>query len=309
MNGSLKGGGRWIRRGEWLETAPGRAVTGAADRLAAAESWLTDRAGMPEKLLRRLQAEDGLRLQGDRLRLKLFPDRDPGVPPVWEQTLDVLFEDDFCLVADKPAGVGIHTDGSGRSGEVTLDGLVAAHYTVTGQAVAVRHVHRLDKDTTGPVLYAKCEFAQLKLDAAMREKAVSRRYAAVVRGRVDAALTVLDSPIGKDRHHSGRRRVSPGGQPAVTRIAEIRHGEAASLVRLELETGRTHQIRVHLSHAGHPLYGDSLYGGPASSGLQRQALHGERLDFVHPWSGETVSSVSPWPADLAALCGRLGLEQ
>lgn len=299
----------WSRRGEWLETTPGRSVTSAGDKAEAARRWLAEAIGMPDKLVSRLAREDGIQLKGDRLRVALFPDREPGIEPVWQE-LDVLYEDDFCLVVHKPSGMAVHPDG-GPGGPVTLNHAVAGHYAASGQSCAVRHIHRLDKETTGPVLYAKNEFAQAVLDEAMRAKAISRRYAAIVRGRVPQSLAVIDQPIGRDRHHASRRRVSPGGQPAVTRIIGREVWPEATLLRLELETGRTHQIRVHLSYAGHPLYGDTLYGGPpaplykGSRVLSRQALHGEALAFIHPWSGEAVELSDPWPEDMLLLCEAL----
>lgn len=298
--GERTGGGAWSRRGDWLEVTPGKIITGAEDTQAAIDKWLLENVGMPDKLHSRLRREGGIQWQGDRLRLALFPRREAGIKPMWGE-LEVLYEDDFCLVAHKPAGVAVHPDGSGVG--ITLDHLVAAHYEFTGEEVAVRHIHRLDKDTTGPVMYAKNEFAQLVLDEAMRDKHISRLYAAIVEGQVPPALKVIDAPIGRDRHHAARRRVSPGGQSAVTRIIarELLHG--GSLVHAQLETGRTHQIRVHLSHMGHPLYGDELYGGPvwSSSAAGRHALHGESLSFRHPWSGELLEVIDPWPEDMLRL--------
>lgn len=296
----ITGGGSFTRRGEWLEVTPGKIITGAQDTQAAIDKWLKETIGMPEKLHERLRREGGIQWKGDRLRLALFPDREAGIEPVWEE-LEVLFEDDFCLVVHKPAGMTVHPDGSGTG--VTLDHLVAAHYAASGEGVAVRHIHRLDKDTTGPVLYAKNEFAQLILDEHMRDKSISRLYAAIAEGTVPPALKVIDAPIGRDRHHSARRRVSPGGQSAVTRILECEPLHGGSLVRVMLETGRTHQIRVHLSHMGHPLYGDELYGGPvwASNAAGRHALHGESLSFRHPWSGEQLEVSDPWPEDMLRL--------
>jgi 23S rRNA pseudouridine1911/1915/1917 synthase len=237
---------------------PGRVVTGAAEREAAIDRWLLETAGMPAKLHARLRREGGIQWKGDRLRLALFPYREAGIEPVWQEA-EVLFEDDFCLVVHKPAGMAVHPDGSGK--EVTLDHIVAGHYAAAGGGVAVRHIHRLDKDTTGPVLYAKNEYAQLALDEDMRAKAVSRLYAAIVEGAVPPELKVIDAPIGRDRHHAARRRVSPGGQTAVTRIVGREALRSGTSLQVELETGRTHQIRVHLSHMGHPLIGDELYGG------------------------------------------------
>ncbi|WP_238652102.1 RluA family pseudouridine synthase [Paenibacillus piscarius] len=311
-SGPFAGGGKWTRRGEWLEAMPGRVITGAADKQAALDAWLLGTAGMPAKLHARLRREDGIQWRGDRLRLALFPHREAGIGAVWQEAgAEVLYEDDFCLVVHKPAGLAVHPDGSGSG--VTLDHLVAAHYEASGGGIAVRHIHRLDKDTTGPVLYAKNEYAQLVLDEEMRGKGVSRIYAAIVAGAVPPELTVIDAPIGRDRHHAARRRVSPGGQEAVTRIIEREALPGGTVVRLELETGRTHQIRVHLSHAGHPLLGDQLYGGPGwrTAGVpdsvpERQALHGEKLVFAHPWTRSPVEVADPWPEDMLLLRERIG---
>ncbi|OMF90632.1 RluA family pseudouridine synthase [Paenibacillus sp. FSL R7-0273] len=284
---------------------PGRALTGAADKEAAIDRWLLETAGMPAKLHARLRREGGIQWRGDRLRLALWPEREAGIEPVWQEA-QVLYEDDFCLVVHKPAGMAVHPDGSGS--DTTLDHLVAGHYAASGGGIPVRHIHRLDKDTTGPVLYAKNEYAQLVLDEDMRSKDISRRYAAIVDGAVPAQLTVIDEPIGRDRHHASRRRVSPGGQPAVTLITGLEVLRGATSLQVELETGRTHQIRVHLSHAGHPLIGDELYGGPRWGLAERgrQALHGEALAFRHPWTRELTVVADPWPEDMLRLRESLG---
>jgi 23S rRNA pseudouridine1911/1915/1917 synthase len=289
--------GSWSRRGEWLELFPGKAIRDSDNRETETLTWLLNAVEMPEKLLRRLKHEKGIQWIGDKLRLVLFPDRPLGIGSIWQE-LEVLFEDDFCLVAHKPAGMTIHPDG--RADEVTLDHIVAAHYEGMGEQVAVRHIHRLDQNTSGPVLYAKNEWAQLKLDEDMRGKEIERKYIAFVQGTVRSDLSVIDLPIGKDRHHAQRRRVSPTGQSALTtvRVEEVYRG--ASLIHLELDTGRTHQIRVHLSHLGHPLLGDTLYGG-SSALITRQALHGEKLCFYHPFTGEFIEIEDPWPADLLDL--------
>ncbi|KWX77783.1 RluA family pseudouridine synthase [Paenibacillus jilunlii] len=266
---------------------PGRVITSAAEPEAAIDKWLLDTAGMPAKLHARLRREGGIQWKGDRLRLALFPYREAGIEPAWQE-LEVLFEDDFCLVVHKPAGMAVHPDGSGT--EVTLDHVVAAHFAASGGGIAVRHIHRLDKDTTGPVLYAKNEYAQLALDEDMRAKAVSRLYAAVVEGIVPPELKVIDAPIGRDRHHAARRRVSPGGQAAVTRIMGREVLRGGTVLKVQLETGRTHQIRVHLSHLGHPLYGDALYGGPPWSAAFQRSLS----------SGPTISE-SAWSTGLGRL--------
>ncbi|WP_348623397.1 RluA family pseudouridine synthase [Paenibacillus peoriae] len=296
--------GGWKRRGPWLEVTPGREITdGEKNNADAVDQWLLNRLELPEKLWRRLRHAKEIELTGDRLRLALFPVINLGITPRWYD-LKVLYEDDFCLVVHKPAGMAVHPDGAVQDGPLTLDHAVASYYEMNGIHAAVRHVHRLDVDTTGPVLYAKNEFALLKLDEQMRAKDIGRRYVALVRGKVPPSLRTLDWPIGKDRHHKQRRRVSPTGQKAVTHIelGEVWGSgpSAVSLVYLTLETGRTHQIRVHLSHAGYPLLGDVLYGGRATD-FGRQALHGERLTFRHPLSGETITVEDAWPDDFQKL--------
>lgn len=289
------------RKGEWLELA----LPAEAGRdEAALAAWLTERFGMPPRLLKELLRDSGVQTAGRRLRLRLFPEREAGFAPWWHP-LDVLYEDDFCLVANKPAGLNVHPDGSG-SGEGTLAGAVAFHYEATGQKAAVRHIHRLDRMTSGPVLYAKNPYAQAKLDEQMRARRIERRYVAAVRGIVQKPRGTIRAPIGRDRHVPGKRRVSPGGLPAVTHYERVETFPAAeaSLVRLRLETGRTHQVRVHLAHIGHPIIGDELYGTPDPR-IGRQALHGETLVFFHPLGGEEVAVRSPLPEDFAQLLDAL----
>ncbi|WP_438347124.1 RluA family pseudouridine synthase [Paenibacillus sp. FA6] len=289
--------GSWSRLGEWLVLIPGKTIRDSDNRETETLAWLLNAVGMPEKLLRRLKHEKGIQWNGDKLRLALFPSRPRGIGSIWQE-IDVLYEDDFCLVIHKPAGMTIHPDG--REGEVTLDHIVAAHYEGMGEEVAVRHIHRLDQHTSGPVLYAKNEWAQLKLDEDMRGKQMERKYIAFVEGTVTSNLSVIDLPIGKDRHHAQRRRISPTGQSARTRVRVEEVYRGASLIHLELDTGRTHQIRVHLSHLGYPLLGDTLYGG-SDALIHRQALHGAKLCFSHPFTGEFIEIEDPWPEDLLDL--------
>ncbi|MEC0126315.1 RluA family pseudouridine synthase [Paenibacillus pabuli] len=297
----------WKRRGEWLELMPGKVVTGSSDRQTAAEQWLLSELQFPEKMLRQLKTNQGIQLAGDRLRLALFASQPIDVEPRWAD-IDVLYEDDFCLVVHKPAGMKLHPDGSRMDQAITLDHAVASYYEMNGIQASVRHVHRLDEDTTGPVLYAKNAFALAKLDEAMRHKDIGRHYVAIADGQISMALNTIDAPIGKDRHHKQRRRVSEGGQDAVTHVEIMEVWERATLVRLTLDTGRTHQIRVHLSYAGHPLVGDELYGGRADI-IRRQALHGETLSFGHPLTGARIEVADPWPLDFLQLAQREGKDQ
>lgn len=255
----------------------------------------------PAALLGKLIRQGGFQVEGERLRLRLFPDEAAEVPAEW-MDLSVLYEDDFCLVVYKPPGMPVHPSVKKETG--TLAHAVASYYEQTGQSCRIRHIHRLDEDTTGPVLYAKNEFAHIVLDADMREKAVRRVYNAVVQGRLSPPSGLIDQPIGRDRHNPKRRRVSPGGEPARTRYATLEQAAYASLLEVKLETGRTHQIRVHMQHLGAPLVGDKLYGGPAGL-FSRQALHGCRLEFRHPWTAlDTIVTADP-PPDFIRLWDQL----
>ncbi len=278
------------RKGEWLELK-------LPETLAAVPlNGLMQLLPIPGKVAGRLISVNGVQRQGKLLRLKLFPEERPEFEPEWME-LNILYEDDYCLVVNKPAGMEVHPSVKDQRG--TLAHKVAAYYDMTNQKCRVRHIHRLDKDTTGPVLYAKNELAHYVFDAAMREKRIERIYAALAEGVIKDAKGVIDAPIGQDRHHSTRRRVSETGDSAVTRYEVIERFADHTLVRLRLETGRTHQIRVHLSHLGHPIAGDGLYGGHRPI-MQRQALHGEKLVWPHPWTGERMTVHAQLPDDFAA---------
>lgn len=290
----------YLRRGEWLELrVPG--VSGDSSTIGEALAPVTP---VPGKVIRKLLQTGGVKQSGDRLLLHLFPNEECGVEPEWAE-FEPLYEDDFCLVANKPAGMPVHPSLPGQTG--TLANVVASYYEQTGQRCRIRHIHRLDDDTTGPVLYAKNETAHIVLDGAMREKAVERIYYAVVSGHLKQPEGRIDAPIGKDRHHGKRRRVSPSGDPARTIYEVLAEAPGVSFVRLRLETGRTHQIRVHMSHIGHPLIGDPLYGGPVRL-FPRQALHGKELIFPHPWTGERIQIEAPLPEDIIGLWNRLSGE-
>ncbi|WP_246131988.1 RluA family pseudouridine synthase [Paenibacillus hemerocallicola] len=279
------------RKGEWWEIKLPEGLAGAPVAV------ILKQLPVPPKLASKWMAANGAVKQGQHLRLKLFPQESPGFPADWAE-LNILYEDDFTLVVNKPAGVEVHPSVQGQRG--TLAHAVAAYYEASGQACRVRHIHRLDKETTGPVLYAKNEFAHYEFDKAMREKKIERIYLAVAEGVFEQKRGKIDKPIGQDRHHSTRRRVSETGEQAVTLFEVAESFVNHTLVRLRLETGRTHQIRVHLSSIDHPLAGDGMYGGTRRY-IHRQALHGEKLVWHHPWTGDRMEVRTPMPADMNKL--------
>jgi 23S rRNA pseudouridine955/2504/2580 synthase len=237
------------------------------------------------------------RLQlGDRVRIPpvRVADRRPLVPRPLE--LPVAFEDASILVIDKPSGVAVH-GGSGVSFGV-IESLRAAR----PQAKFLELAHRLDRDTSGLLILCKKRTALVELHRMLREGDVRKIYLAVVKGALAKRTLELRESLHKHVTASGERRVSVNaeGKPAVTRIRKLRNSADFSLLEVELLTGRTHQIRVHLAHAGHPIVGDDKYGDFALNRVlkQRLLLHAAKLSFKHPLSGETVKLESPLPAPI-----------
>jgi 23S rRNA pseudouridine1911/1915/1917 synthase len=235
----------------------------------------------------------------------LRPDPVPG--------MRVVYEDDDIIVVDKPAGVAAHPT-PGWTGPTVLQGLLAAGHTVATSGAAERQgiVHRLDANTTGLMVVAKSERAYSLLKQAFRDREVDKRYHALVQGHPDPLRGTVDAPIARHPSGDGRFAVVTGGRPSVTHYDTIEAFPAASLVEVILETGRTHQIRVHMSAIRHPCVGDRLYGADptlaARLGLARQWLHAVRLGFAHPADGRRVEFSSDYPSDLTAALEVLGAD-
>ena len=242
-------------------------------------------------------------LAGDPLQVTLPPPR-PAEPPRAVEGLIVLYEDDDVVVVDKPRGVAAHST-PGWSGPTVTGGLIAAGHTVATSGAAERQgvVHRLDANTTGVMVVAKSERAYSALKRAFRERTVDKRYHALVQGHPDPLRGTVDAPIGRHPSGDGRFAVVSDGRPSVTHYDTLEAFRAASLVSVHLETGRTHQIRVHMAALRHPCVGDLLYGADpvlaARLGLTRQWLHAVSLTFGHPADGREVTFTSDYPPDLA----------
>ncbi|TCZ75173.1 RluA family pseudouridine synthase [Paenibacillus albiflavus] len=284
------------RKGEWLSIALPAPVELTYEAVSSV-------IPMIPKMWNKLKANGGVRMQGTRLMLHLFPSEhdSPPITPEWGE-LTIAYEDDYCLVVVKSVGMPVHGITANQPG--TLAGRVAAYYAETGQACRVRHIHRLDVDTSGLVLYAKNEWAHQQLDEQMRAKSIHRTYLAVAEGRFSRKKGTINQPIGRDRHHNARRRVSSSGDAAVTHYKVMEQFSHGALVELSLETGRTHQIRVHLSYLGHPLIGDKLYGG-SDKLLSHQALHGYKLSFTHPLTADLIEVEAPLPNEIEQVMKQL----
>ncbi len=218
--------------------------------------------------------------------------------------LAVVYEDDDIVVVDKPRGVAAHPT-PGWTGPTVLEGLLAAGHTIATSGAAERQgiVHRLDANTTGLMVLAKSEPAYSALKQAFREREVDKRYHALVQGHPDPLRGTVDAPIGRHPSGDGRFAVVAGGRPSVTHYDTLEAFRGASLAEIILETGRTHQIRVHMAALRHPCAGDRLYGADpvfaGHLGLTRQWLHAVELGFAHPAGGRRVEFASGYPGDLA----------
>jgi 23S rRNA pseudouridine1911/1915/1917 synthase len=232
------------------------------------------------------------------------PPAPPTADPVPVDGLRVVYADDALVVVDKPVGVAAHPS-PGWTGPTVVGGLAAMGHRISTSGAAERQgvVHRLDAGTTGLMVVAKSERAYTLLKRAFKERTVTKGYHALVQGHPDPLRGTVDAPI--DRHPSSdwRFAVVAGGKPSVTHYDTIEAFRAASLLDVGLETGRTHQIRVHMSALRHPCVGDTMYGADptlaARLGLGRQWLHAQKLGFAHPDDNRWVELTSPYPDDLA----------
>ena len=288
------------------------------------DRWLADR--LPELSRVRLQAlieagrvrVDGAvrkaaaRLAGgERVEVEIPPPAPEELVPE-PAALAIVFEDAQVLVLEKPAGVVVHP-GAGHARGTLAAALLAHAPEVAGVGGPRRPgiVHRLDKDTSGLLVVAKTKAAYDALVAQLARRSVTRRYLAVVHGRVRADEGVIDRPIGRHPRDRVRMAVRPAGQGrrAVTRYRVLERLRGFTLLQVSLETGRTHQIRVHLASLGHPVAGDDVYGGrrrePLPTPVEGLALHAARLAFVHPVTGRTLEFASPAPARIERLLSHL----
>lgn len=252
---------------------------------------------------------DGVALdKSDRLRgggwldVEWQPKEEPRIIPVAVPELGIVYDDDEIVVVDKPTGVAAHPS-LGWDGPTVVGALAAAGFRIATSGAPERQgvVHRLDVGTSGLMVVAKTESAYTALKRAFKERTVEKIYHAVVQGHPDPLVGTIDAPIGRHASHSWKFAVRPDGKPSVTHYETLEAFPGASLLEIHLETGRTHQIRVHMAAMRHPCVGDPLYGADptlsARLGLTRQWLHAHQLAFTHPASGEWVQFESGYPAD------------
>ena len=252
--------------------------------------------------LRARDAVDG----GTQLRLEVPPAADPSIPAEPDIALTVVHEDPDLLIVDKPAGLVVHPSAGHDSG--TLVNALLAHVDELGGIAGVRRpgiVHRLDRDTSGLLMVAKNDIAQASLMAQLKARRVKKTYLALVHGSVAAATGRIEAPIGRDPKHRTRMAVVPDGRPSVTGYRVRERFARWTLLELDLVTGRTHQIRVHLDAIGHPVAGDPVYGTGTSrrgpDGLGRLFLHAWRLELTSPSGGHLIRATAPPPDELETV--------
>lgn len=282
--------------------------------LAGAEvnTLLRRHLGLSGTVLRRVKwLEDGITLDGERVTVRRrvtegqvlsvrLTDPDGAAQPVpAEGPLEVVYEDGDLVVVNKAPGMLVHP--SHGHFDDTVGNCLMGHYRQTGDGAGFHPVHRLDKGTSGLLVIAKHPHAQEKLKNQLHTGDFRRLYLAVCEGCPAPGEGIIDAPIAPVEGSLMAREVRPGGQSARTRYRVLSVHGPRSLVELELDTGRTHQIRVHMAHIGHPLTGDFLYGTGNSALIPRPALHSWRLELTHPITGARLSLEAPLPEDMKKL--------
>jgi len=240
---------------------------------------------------------------GGWLEVRWAPKNEPTIIPVVVENLGIVYDDDDIVVVDKPAGVAAHPS-IGWDGPTVLGALDGAGFRIATSGAAERAgiVHRLDVGTSGLMVLAKSEHAYSELKRAFHDREVNKIYHAVVQGHPDPLAGTIDAPIGRHPGASWKFAITSEGKASVTHYETLEAFPSAALLEIQLETGRTHQIRVHMAAQRHPCVGDAMYGADptisARLGLTRQWLHAKRLGFNHPATGQPVQFESDYPADL-----------
>jgi 23S rRNA pseudouridine1911/1915/1917 synthase len=295
---------------------------GRADRRV--DRFVADATGLSRSYVQRLIAAgrlttDGRPLKanatlagGDVVRLEVPPPEDPAIEPDPGISVPVVYEDDDLLVVDKPAGLVVHPAPGHPAGTLVNALLARDGADGYGGIAGIRRpgiVHRLDRDTSGLLMVAKHDAAQASLMAQLKARRVKKTYLALVAGNVAAAEGRIEAPIGRDPRHRVRMSVTGGGRAAITGYRVRERFAGWTLLELDLVTGRTHQIRVHLDAIGHPLAGDPLYGTGTSrrgpDALDRLFLHSWKLDLASPRDGHLIRVTAPLPPELEVVLSDL----
>lgn len=276
--------------------------------------YLKTEIGLSTRLMRGAAVDGRIRIRdqrvklnyaleaGDIIKIQLSKEEDQDIEPE-EMNLDIVYEDEDILVINKPPFTVVHPTRSHPTG--TLANGVLYHFRSKGENCIVRLVSRLDRDTSGLIIIAKNQYSHMFLAKEMERNALVKGYTAVVWGNLKESQGTINEPIYRPTDDSIKRVVDPRGQESITHFQVVESLSKADIVRLRLETGRTHQIRVHLSYLGNPIIGDTLYGREEETLINRQALHASHLSFLHPRTKEVISLSSDLPEDIKSLISNL----
>jgi 23S rRNA pseudouridine1911/1915/1917 synthase len=287
-------------------------VTSEADGLTVLDI-LRSKLNLSRKLIRKLKRTGGIRVNdeesytnrlvvtGDIVRA-LICDEESTVTPV-PIPIDIVYEDDAILILNKPGNMVVHPVRNHQFD--TLANGVAHYLLQQGLKQQIRPVHRLDRETSGLIVFAKNQLIHKDLSLQLRSGQFKRAYLAIVHGVLSEASGTIDLPIARSNTESLVRVICPQGQRAVTHYKALKPLNRGALVHLQLDTGRTHQIRVHMSHIGHPLFGDFLYGKTEPELIERQALHSAMISFLHPVTLEHMNVALDMPQDMQILAQKL----
>jgi 23S rRNA pseudouridine1911/1915/1917 synthase len=238
---------------------------------------------------------------GNKVEIDTFRDENQNIIPE-KMDISVVYEDQDLIVVNKPAGIVVHPTKSYTGG--TLANGLLYYFKEKGEKCIVRLVSRLDMDTSGLILVAKNQFAHMSLARDMKLDSFKKGYMALVKGNLKEKVGTIDKPIYRTEEDI-RRIIDDRGQRSITHYEVIESFTEGDLIKLQLETGRTHQIRVHLNSIGHPILGDTLYGGEGNNIIKRQALHAYKLSFPHPRDGKIVELEIDLPKDIKELIEKL----
>lgn len=291
------------------------------------DRFVADATGLSRSHVQRLITDGRLTVEGVPVRANTVvpagtevrldvPEPTPlDLAPSTDINLSIVYEDDDLLIVDKPAGLVVHPSPGHHAGDTLVNALLAraggAEYGGIAGVARPGIVHRLDRDTSGLLLVAKHDAAQASLMTQLKARRIRKTYQALVAGEVAAAVGRIEAPVGRDPKHRTRMAVVPDGRPSITGYRVRERFTGWTLLELDLVTGRTHQIRVHLEAIGHPVAGDPVYGTGTSrrgpDGLDRLFLHAWRLELAAPGDGHLIRATAPLPAELSVVLDRLRL--
>jgi 23S rRNA pseudouridine1911/1915/1917 synthase len=291
------------------------------------DRFVADATGLSRSHVQRLITDGRLTVEGVPVRANTVvpagtevrldvPEPTPlDLAPSTDINLSIVYEDDDLLIVEKPAGLVVHPSPGHHAGDTLVNALLAraggAEYGGIAGVARPGIVHRLDRDTSGLLMVAKHDAAQASLMTQLKARRIRKTYQALVAGEVAAAVGRIEAPVGRDPKHRTRMAVVPDGRPSITGYRVRERFTGWTLLELDLVTGRTHQIRVHLEAIGHPVAGDPVYGTGTSrrgpDGLDRLFLHAWRLELAAPGDGHLIRATAPLPAELSVVLDRLRL--